>query len=608
MPTHRPARPVLRATLPLALAAALACSQGGPRPIACDTAESCPPASRCLARACVADAAPLAGISPLSVVEANAVVTLDGSRSSDPDAPDDAIVAYAWTVRAVDAPCEPPLVAGTAATAAVRFACPGRYEVSLVVSDELSVESDPASVLVDVAPRSGAPLVTAGADVVAEHRCEGEPLTCRPLTELGGAVALSATSAVAGASFRWTVEPPAGRAVDATRRVLFEPGPDVATPTVRVETDGAAISGDWVFRVEARDGAGVIGTAATRVSVGNAPPVVTETIPVFQHAFDAASSRFSAHGAIGVVLSDPDGDPLEGQTVSGHHVGDGSASFDVQDLGDRAAFSIELPYSEPGDAAFLIGGEGLERTITFSVRDVNGAAASETWPVVIGNRPPEIVARISSWDTDHVYDAVAGAYRASAGLATWRDPDGDPMVQGDPTGDAACPDYVLNADGRVLIACSLPSAVAPVAANFVGPHDIQQRVADPFSLSPAATLSRLVIGNRPPVVTAQAVTMSTSCVETLVCCDPECLQGEYAISAVSGTATNLVADPDGDPLQVTLSSGAASVCLPDRCSFSIGWSADRSCSAETTRSYTVTASDGVATSTGSFLATRTCAL
>ena len=188
---------------------------------------------------------------------------------------------------------------------------------------------------------------------------------------------------------------------------------------------------------------------------------------------------------------DPDGDPLEGRSVSGHHVGDGGATFDVADLGDRVAFAVALPYTQPSDAGFLIGGEGLERTIVFALRDVNGAETSETWPVVIANRPPELVTQVGTVSTNHVYDATAGAYLASAKLSGWRDPDGDPMVQADFTGDAACPSYTLDVSGRAAVQCSLASAMSAVVGNFVGAHDIQQRVRDPWAASPVASVSRI---------------------------------------------------------------------------------------------------------------------
>jgi hypothetical protein len=612
MPTLlRPARPAV-VFASLAAAAALACSKEGPAPITCDTDESCPPASRCVQHACVADAPPLAHVAALEGVEENELAVLDGSRSSDPDAPDDAVVSYVWTVRAVDAPCDPPVIAGTLASPQVRFACPGRYEVSLVVIDVMSVRSEPASVTVNVAARSGAPLVTAGADVAVDHRCAGEPLVCRPLTELDGAVALSAASVVEGVEFRWSVSPPEGRSLDATRRVTFEPGPDVADALARIETDGTAISGDWVFRVEARDAAGVVGTAAARVSVGNAPPLLTGTLVSSSHVFDPPSSRLSAHGAISVVVSDPEGDPLAERRASGHHLGDGGATFAIEDLGDRIGFAVELPYTQPSDAGFLIGGEGLERAIVFAIRDVNGAETSETWPVVIGNRPPELVTPVGTISTNHVYDATAMAYLASGRLSEWRDPDGDPMAQADPTGDAVCPSYTLDASGRVAVECNLTSGMAAVAGNLVGAHDIHQRVRDPWAASVAASVSRIEVLNRPPVVTTPPVELRAQCSTSTSCCEWEqgwCMDYKLKVSTVSGTLADFVQDPDGDPLDVRLDpSGGSKVCLPSECTMGISWESELTCTPLAHRTLSITATDGAASATSSFLVTRTCAL
>lgn len=601
MPTRlRPARLALLASL----AAALACSKEVSAPIACDTTASCPPASRCVRRTCTADAPPVAEIASLEGVQANDLAVLDGSRSSDPDAPGDAVVSYQWTARAVDAPCDPPVIAGTTARPQVRFACPGRYEVSLVVTDELSVGSAPASVFVDVAPRSGEPLVTATADVAVDHRCSGEPLACRPVTELDGAVRLSAISAVEGVRFRWSVEPPEGRALGATRRVTFVPGPDVAAPLVWIETDGTAISGDWVLRVEARDSAGVVGTGATRVSVGNAPPLVTETFVENSHVFDAPSSRFTARGTISVVLSDPDGDPLEGRTVSEHHVGDGGAPFVVADLGDRVTFAVQVPYTQPSDAGFLIGGEGLERTIELAIRDVNGTETREVWPVIIGNSPPELLAPVQSLSVNHTYSA--GAYRASAVLTSWRDPDGDPLAPGSPTGDAACSSYALDGSGRVVVQCSLASPVAAMAGTFVGLHDVQQFVQDPWSRSPT-TVTRLDILNQPPVLTKPRATHTASCTVAGGCCDSQCWFPKFTMAATTVEIGSFVTDPDGDPVRVTITpTGQTMACLPWECSFSAPLAAEVTCTATANDSFGISVTDGAATVTGTTVVSRVC--
>ncbi|ABS28538.1 hypothetical protein [Anaeromyxobacter sp. Fw109-5] len=598
---HRPAR--LGALTASLAAAALACSTDAPAPIACDSSASCPPASRCLQRACTADAPPLATIAALGTVEANAIAVLDGSRSTDPDAPGDAVVSYEWSARSVDAPCDPPAIAGTTATTQVRFACPGRYEVTLVVVDELSVRSEPVTQLVEVAPRAGPPLVTAGADVGVNHRCAGDPLLCRAVTALGDAIALSGVSAVEGCAFRWTVHPPEGRPLDAARRVTFDPGPDVAAPVVRIETDGTAISGDWVFRVEARDGVGVVGAAEMRVSVANSAPVVTERMPAFHHSLSQSSSRFLVDDAITVAVSDPDGDPIEARSVTGHHVGDGGATFDVEDFGDRVAVRVELPYSQPSDALYLIGGEGLERAVRFAVRDVNGAETSETWPVHVGNRPPELVGEWTSTSVHHTYSA--GAYRAAAALSTWVDPDGDPLVQAEPTSDAACATFTLDATGRVRLECSLSSPLAAAAQNFVGPHDVHQRVRDPW-VEGGASVSRVEILNRPPVLSLSTIILAADCVETAECCDAECISGKLDVSAVSGEVTSFVTDPDGDPVQLTVYPGSTTVCLPSSCRIPVSFSADLTCAPSKNRTYSVSVTDGVGVATGAVTARRLC--
>ena len=159
----------LGSSLPLALALLAACSGGAGRaPLDCDTDADCPTASRCIRSACVANAAPLAAISAPAAAEAYALVTLDGSGSSDPDDGDGA-VAFAWTVSAIDAPCEPPVVAGTGPLARIRFGCAGRHAVQLVVTDRMGARSAPALQEVAVVPATGGSLLTVGPDVVTGH-------------------------------------------------------------------------------------------------------------------------------------------------------------------------------------------------------------------------------------------------------------------------------------------------------------------------------------------------------------------------------------------------------------------------------------------------------
>ena len=172
-------------------------------------------------RLCVADVRPVAALRPLGTVEAFALVQLDGTESRDPDG-DDGVVEHVWSVRAVDARCAAPEVAGGAPLALVRFGCPGRYEVSLVVRDRLGVESAPATGQVDVLPAAGEPVVVAGPDVATDHACAGTPLVCRAVDPV-----LLSASADAGLALRWSVEPPLDRPLaggDAPRPVRARSG------------------------------------------------------------------------------------------------------------------------------------------------------------------------------------------------------------------------------------------------------------------------------------------------------------------------------------------------------------------------------------------------
>ncbi|ACG75547.1 conserved hypothetical protein [Anaeromyxobacter sp. K] len=545
------------------IAAGAGCSGGGATPRACQADDGCGAAARCVAGACVGNAPPVAAIAPAGAPEAFALVELDGGGSADPDAPRDAIVSHAWTISAVDAPCAPPVVAGTGSLARVRFGCAGRYAVELVVRDQLGAESAPARLELDVAPYAGTPPVTAGPDVALGHLCQGEPLRCAP----DGPVALTATLSAAAAQgpvrWRWTVEPPAGRALGADRRVTFSPGSDAAAAGAAIETDGGAISGDWVFRVEASDDAGVLGTAATRVSVGNRAPAIAATPPPeAPHTYEPAGPRLVAAGRIPISMTDPDGDPLEPRTVTWHHAGDGDAgAFEGDDLGDALTFRVAVPYASPADAAYLTGGAGLERTIVVTVADANGELARAELPVTVGNRPPAVTSAPSSGvGIDHAFDAVARRYRATQEV--WRvvDPDGDPIWPTGGTGDAACDRLTLLSDGATIIECSGAYQDPYDLAAFIGTRTLSPSVADPWTPT-ALPPVQLSIGTRPPTATSSTVTQLVTCSrppDDTFCCrwsGSICVQYPLVIPARTYTVTPQVSDADGDPVEVVFSAG-----------------------------------------------------
>lgn len=600
-----PSRSVLLASAASVLAGVLACSASAPPARTCATSDACPAGARCLSGLCVANAPPAADVAlPGDPLQANVLLSFDATGTADPD-PEDSVVAYAWTFRALSAGCAPPAAATTGAVATVRFGCAGRYAVDVTATDEMGASSTATEEL-DVAAYGGPALLSVGEDLPVDHVCIPTP-RCNPASP----VTLSATApgfAPGEVSFAWTVEPPADRPLTSGRRVAFSPSAAVAAPAVTLETDGEAISGDWIFRVEARDAAGVIGTAAMRVSVLNRPPTVTATIPVPDHAFSGSS--FTAEGEVPFTVSDPDGDALIDRTVEWRHAGDGAATFagTVLEGPPRVVFSIIVPYAAAEDALHLIGGAGLERTIVLGSSDVNGARTTESWPIVVGNRPPVLAQEPAPFTVAHRYDAAAAAYAADVPLSTWSDPDGDPLwpLEGSGTGDAVCPELSV-AGSTTEAACRLAFVGTPAVANFAGTHTVVHSVRDPWAPSSQTSAVTFTIGNRPPSLTSTAVHVEGGCVPTSECCRwVEGLCEAYRSTAPGGTAVpSRWTDPDGDPLSVQVDAAGSYapvqplVCAGEACALEIAIGETLFCEATPVTYLPVTLSDGSASTAGS---------
>ncbi len=594
----------------LSACAALACASKPSVP-ACATSSECPASARCIGQACVENAPPVASVAlPSGPLAANAVLAFDGSGSFDPD-PGDSVASWAWAFRAVSAPCAAPAVAGTGPTAQVRFACPGAYAVDLSVEDALSARSPVATVPFDVVPYYGPTLVEAGPDVAVDHACSGSPLLCAPTATV--ALSASAPGSTGAVAFQWTAKPPPGRELGPTRRVTFVPDRFAASPTVAIESDGTAISGEWLLEVEARDGAGVLGTAVTRVSVGNRPPAVQAVVPTPDHVFEG--TQLSALGEIAVSVSDPDGDPLPVREAAWRHSGDGASTFTGSDLGTRITFAIVVPYAAPADAALLIGGAGLERSVELAVEDVNGARTREVWPIAAGNRPPVLVSSPAPFSVDHSYDAAGSAYEAVASLSAWSDPDGDPIAQVGPTGDAACASIAVTA-GQAVVSCAVLFAGVPAVANLVGTHVVSQRIGDFWAQAPASAATFEIL-NRPPVITSTSTVAVRGCT-TSTCCRyaPPADGGGCELQAgISAAQTVIVPsrfdDPDGDPIDVQASSAGGVtptqpfVCTPPACDFPLSLAEARVCGTSTSYVPT-TISDGAGSASGTIAVERNC--
>jgi hypothetical protein len=568
----------------------LACAKAARAPSGCTKEDECGTGSFCIQKTCVVDAKPVAAFTGPTSPTALDLLTFDGSASSDPDAEGghDAVASYAWTFAAVAAACDAPVVAGNGPSAAVRFACPGSYDATLVVTDRKGLESDPFTQRLEVAGNAGPPPVTAGADLVRPHAClapapgAADPrVRCTVRTEDGSTdedLPLSASStarAVGEVRFHWSVTPPPGLTLSANRTATFSPSPDVAAPSVHLEVVDGAISGDWVFRVEARDDAGLIGTAATRLSVTNRPPeIAVASTQLLPHRFDAAASQFTAAGTLGgVAVTDPDGDPVASRTVRFTHTGDGEGTFEGSDLGASIQLRISVPYRSAADAQHLIGGAELQRAVAIEVQDVNGATARKSVEVLVANTPPILDGPAGATvSVPHRY--ASGTYSAHATLGHWTDPDGDPLTVVAGPVDPDCWSLALSA-GSASVQCTR-AFQGTLPTGYFGAHTVDYVTADPWERASAGERLTVRILNQPPtlpLMTGPASTLACDPTEDAsACCEwggPKgtiCVVYPMTTPAVSYAFTPEYSDPDGDPVLVTAPGSAQSVVCNGTCS------------------------------------------
>jgi len=602
---------MLARSLPPAAAALLLASCGPtpavPRP--CTSPADCQAGSFCRGGACAESTPPLAVIaSPAGPLRSHSHLLFDGSESRDADLSDgDRVVGWRWTASALSAPCSPVRPSGSGPTYDLVTDCAGTFEVRLSVSDTTGRSSEPARALLVLEASPTPPTASVAGPDALDHRCGGAPLRCTavgPGGETAFALQAAAERPVSGGfTYAWSAVPPPGLP-GPEPRVAFEPA-DGPSPAVRIETDGTAISGEYQLKVVATDGEGLAAVAVHRLAVGNRPPVVAGGGDVLVgHAFDAAGSRFLASGAVEAAASDPDGDPLVPAGFSAVHQGDGTGTFELSASGPRADFAIAVPYLGPGDALFLIGGPGLERTIRYAVADVNGAAGEARWDVRVANRPPRLVAAVAAAAADHVFDAPSLSYLASADLSTYADDDGDPILQRGGTGNAACAtiDPVVGS-GSPRLRCRRVYAGTPEAHLFARLQDVRVTVGDPFEALPESPFA-FTIRNRPPRVTA-SVPIATTCRQALPtkCClfdpaDRTCV--DFAFDAGPGAIAvpPPVADADGDPVALSFAPGprtavapAAMTCSPGTCPI-VTFSAEAVAGACSAPAVSATASDG----------------
>ena len=531
-----------------------------PVPRSCSSSAGCPEGALCQGGVCVADRAPEAAIALPSSPASNLPLVLDGSSSRDPDA-GDAVASYSWTIASAGSSCEAEPSSGGGAKLTVVFPCAGDFDVSLVVVDSVGKPSATATERLSVAQSKDPPQVSVSGDLTLDHRCSGAPVLCTPWDGQGAPIALTAEASVpVGLSFtyHWGAVLPPELDGKPAPRVSFLPGPDVANPTVLVETDGTAIAGHYAFTVSVTDSRGMVAVARVKVAVGNRPPVVagggTFEIP---HTFQASSRTFVASGTTPpLVVSDPDGDPVTSLGFAFAHAGDGAAVFSGVDQGDRASVSVAVPYASPSDAALLVG-PSVVRRADLTVVDANGASATGGFLVVVGNNAPRLSAPVAAAAVNHSFDAAGGRYLAVAPLSTWVDDDGDPLYPA-VSGDPAC-STVAEQQGTAWVTCALPFAGSAAVGAFAGSHPLSVTMSDPFGPG-ASQATALTILNRAPRLVASSALLPAACTPTSACCEPgagRCSSPDVAFGPGSATV-GLAVDDDGDPVSLSL---GASGCL-----------------------------------------------
>lgn len=593
-------RVVRRSLLILGLALAACGGPKAPTPQSCSGEDGCDGTARCVQNTCMENQSPVAAFTWSGDLLASAEITLDASSSHDPDESEgDAVSSYAWSATSSDASCSGPTISTTNKIAKVRFACAGHWDVKLIVSDAKHVTSAPAVHTLAVAESTGPSVVTAGDDQTVAHACAGSPLKCT----IASAIQLAATlGSDAGLTVRWTVQPPTGRELDSTRRVTFSPSETSLHPTVWIETDGTAISGDWVFRVEALSGTDVVGSDVMRVSVTNQPPTLTVQSPgTVPHTYRATDQLYLASGSFPAQVVDPDGDPVT-RTFSPHHTGDGESAFQALDNGATIGFAISVPGAHP---EWLIASTGLSRTVSVDAVDVNGATANQALATItVGNSPPKQYNGL--WSLSHGYDATERAFVSTPILGRWSDPDGDPLDHQVTMSDANatdCPTSALLSDGAVQLSCMRKRTSGTDLQGFTASRSPSIVIRDPWTAIAPYTVTFRIGNNGPRASTSFSSTARIK--QSINGGSSFCGSGGsgsppranlYGPGSGVANLTGLT-DPDGDPIQVSQGSSTSACYAAQTCALSYIIAQWESCSTPTTWSTSFTATDGASSAT-----------
>jgi PKD repeat protein len=354
--------------------------------------------------------------------------------------------------------------------------------------------------------------------------------------------------------------------------------------------------------VAASDANGAAVAADVPIEIRNNPPVVQPaasaamTELALDHGVTAcpttSGSCFVVQGTQPFVASDPDGDPISDVELSALVAADRPSSVGEVGAGSPATFRFTTPVSKPAEFRAASGASGF--VLRGVARDPFGPSAGADLAIRINDRPPVLRTRVAATSLVHAYDLATGAWRGTADLSIFDDPDGDPLSAAPSAGDAACSAFDV-ASGTVRVTCSAAYALStgglPPLAAFLGNHLVVARASDGWSTAEAA--ATVTVTNRAPTATPFSGTV-TSCI---CACAKWNYAGDTCVSgwkeAVNTGGAELpvqVSDLDGDPLRVTVSP-ATFVVTPVRTALPGSTNAMLS-GASYPASYTVTITDG----------------
>jgi hypothetical protein len=543
--------------------------------------------------------------------ELAAPVTVTASGSGGQGA-----LAYAWKAlppAADRAGAQVALTPAGAATAqAVAITTPGtaisgRWSFRVRVED---ADGNLAQAIQVVEVGNRPPVVT-GAALAFDHRYEGGAYLA------GGPVAFEVSDPDGDpVTTDLSAVEPAG---SGCRAGLAPAGAAAAAWDLRCTDPAFLLAAGREVRAVATDVNGGSAEAASPIAVKNRPPVVRpagDPLAV-EVALDhgvgpcpaQSGSCFFVLGAAPFEAVDPDGDPLpevalEAVVLPGHPASTG----EVGQGPGGAFFRFSTPAGKPAEFRALDGASGF--VVRGRVSDPFAAAAPAELAVRVLNRAPVLKVAVPALTVPHQYDPATSDYAAVASLATFEDPDGDPLIDTGSGLDSGCLPGGI-AGGTVTVECHLPFALAaggtPPLATLAGARDVTARVQDGWA--PAFATTHLAIANRAPALAAFAGTVeSCTCRCAKEDANGNCLGGfKWAPDTVNVKVPVAVTEGDGDPLRVAYAPRGAAPPLPSKTALAAACGATVANPAFPV-SWDVTVDDGVATATANTTVTGvTCA-